>query len=257
MNEIDVELLAEQLRGRGGFNHVTADDLDEGVVGFRGRDQRSRAFNLLRTQVIRMAGEGAKLIGMTSPTPQVGKTFVASNLAASMGRIPDLRTYLFDFDLRRGSVAERFGIPNSFGLADYLTGDVDSLEGLAWQVEDEKLVIYPTFEKELYSSELIASRRFSALIAAMRQVEDGAIHLCDLPPVFANDDAMIACEQLDGYLMVVEDGVTTAKQLKDAMRLLGPAKCLGTILNRYIQGLAPGDYGFGYGKQSSYSSYYS
>lgn len=257
MEKMEVAALAAQmLGGVSEASIVPRDNLDPGLVGFMGRDQRSRAFNLLRTQIVRMVADGKRIIGLTSPTPQVGKTFVISNLSASMSRIPEMQTFLFDFDLRRGSVAQRFGIPGGFGLADYLSGDVDSIEGMARRIDDEKLVIYPTFEKEMYSSELMASSRFSSLIEAMRSVRESAIFLCDLPPVFANDDAMIACEHLDGYLLVVEDGVTTSKQLKDSMRLLGPEKCMGTVLNRYIQGFG-GDYGFGYGSQGSYAEYYS
>ncbi|MBB4152777.1 Mrp family chromosome partitioning ATPase [Sphingomonas jinjuensis] len=257
MADMDAASLAAQmLRAKTEAAPVTREHMDPALVGFMGRDQRSRAFNLLRTQIVRMLGDGRRIIGLTSPTPQVGKTFVISNLSASLSRIPEMQTFLFDFDLRRGSVAQRFGIPPSVGLADYLSGDVDTIDGMARRMEDEKLIIYPTFEKEMYSSELMASARFSSLIAGMRAVREPSIFMCDLPPVFANDDAMIACEQLDGYLLVVEDGVTTSKQLKDSMRLLGPEKCLGTVLNRYIQGFG-GDYGFGYGSQGSYAEYYS
>ena len=188
----------------------------------------------------------------------MGKTFVACNLAASLSRIPNLQTFIYDLDLRRGSVAERFGIPvgaNLSGLSD--GARVSDVADLAWLVENERLTIFPTFVQNLYSAEVLSGARFTTLIAAMRYLSSDAVHICDLPPAFANDDAAIACEQLDGYLLVVEDGVTTSKQLSDAIRLLGSDKFLGTVLNRYVQGLTPGDYGFGYGNKRLYSSYYS
>lgn len=236
-------------------NIVAAEAVGSMVFGFQSRDQRSRSFNLLRTQITRFAANGTRLIGITSATPQVGKTFVASNLAASLSRVAELTTTLIDLDLRRGSVATQFSIAEGHGLAEYLGGETDNLAGMAWGIEGQRLVIYPTRQRRIASAELLAGPRFDALIAAMRALTTPAVHLCDLPPVFANDDAMIVAEQLDGYLLVVEDGVTTAKQLGDALRLLGPEKCLGTILNRYVRGLVGGDYGYGYG-YGDYAGYY-
>ena len=233
-----------------------AESVSETIVGFRGRDERSRSFNLLRTQIIRLVASGAKVIGITSATPQVGKTFIACNLAASLSRLPDMQTILYDLDLRRGSVAERFEIPVEIGMAELLSGTADNLPELSWGIEGQRLTIYPTAARRVRSSELLASARFAELVSAMREMRGPVVHICDLPPVFANDDSMIVNEHIDGYIMVVEDGVTTAKQVRDSLRLLGPEKCFGTVLNRYVKGFAGGDYGFGYGKGKAYADYY-
>jgi Mrp family chromosome partitioning ATPase len=205
---------------------------------------------------MRMAAEGVRVIGITSATPRVGKTFVACNIAASLARLPDVRTNLFDLDLRRGCVAERFNIAGEAGLADYLEGKEDDLASLSWRIEDQRLTIFPTFNRDLHSAELLSSQRLSQLMQGLRELPN-AIQICDLPPVFANDDTMIIAEHLDAYLLVVEDGSTTAKQVRDAMRLMGRAKFRGTILNRYIRGIASDDYGYGYGNSGNYDGYYS
>ena len=57
---------------------------------------------------------------------------------------------------------------------------------------------------------------------------------------------MITLERLDGYLLVVDSGKTSAKQVAHAIQLLEPTPCLGTILNRYQGGLAD-HYGYNYG----------
>jgi protein-tyrosine kinase len=244
------------MRSHGGIapSILSADDVGPTIVGFRSRDVRSRAFNLLRTQLVRLAAEGAKLIGITSATPRVGKTFVACNIAASLARLPNVSTTLLDLDLRRASVAERFNIPGERGLSDYLDGTEADLANLAWGVEGQGLTIFPTFNRDLLSAELLSGARFGAMMGELRTLPD-AIHICDLPPVFANDDTMIIVEQLDAYLLVVEDGVTTAKQVRDALRLAGREKFRGTILNRYIRGINAEAYGYGYG-QSGYDKYY-
>lgn len=228
-----------------------------GIFGFNSRDRRSRPFNLLRTQVMKiMQARNWKIIGVTSATPRVGKTFMATNLAASLSRIPDTRTLLFDLDLRRGSVAERFGIAEGQGINAYLSGEIDSLDGTAYKVTHSGLTIYPSFPSTDSSAELLAGERMRGLIAAMRALPDNVICICDLPPAFANDDAAILMQSIDAYLLVVEEGVTTANHVRDAIDLLKPSPCIGTVLNRYNGGIGSSDYGFGYATQKYYDSYY-
>ena len=88
------------------------------------------------------------------------------------------------------------------------------------------------------------------LVARARALGDDAVVIFDLPPVFANDDAILAAEKLDGVLLVVEQGVTTKKQLQGAMQLIHPTPLLGTVFNRFTGG--NGDpYGYG-GKYDGY-----
>lgn len=231
--------------------------LPDKLVGFDTSDRRARPFKLLRTQVARFAAAGARRIGITSATPDVGKTFVASNLAAALSRLPDIQTFLFDLDLRRGSVAEAFGFEPKQGMTQMLLGQTE-LAAIPWRVEGQSLLIFPTPGEAVASSELLAAQTCARLLEAMASHSGQAVFICDLPPAFASDDAMIACEALDGYLMVVEDGATTAKQVEDSIRLLGRDKLLGTVLNRYVRGLGGDDYGYGYGRvgEKKYSKYY-
>ena len=228
-----------------------------GVFGFNSRDRRSRSFNLLRSQVVKiMKARGLRTIGITSATPAVGKTFVASNLAASMSRMPEQTTLLFDLDLRRGSVATQYGLPDGNGLEHYLNGDIDSLDTVAKRIEGSGLIIYPSYGVQGSSAELLAGQRMRTLVDAMRTLGDDHLCLCDLPPAFANDDAAILLQQVDGYLLVIEEGKTTARQVRDAIEVLKPAPCLGTVLNRYPGLIGGDDYGFGYMSQRSYDAYY-
>ena len=229
-----------------------------GVFGFNSRDRRSRPFNLLRSQVIKlMKANGWRRLGVTSATPAVGKTFIASNLAASLSRIPDQRTLLFDLDFRRGSVATQYGLAQQAGIPDYLTGAVDTLGPVARAVAGSSLVIYPSFPVDESSAELLAGLRMRDLSEAMAQLPDDCLCICDLPPAFANDDTAIALEQLDAFLLVVEEGKTTTRQVKDTIKMLAPTPCIGTVLNRYNGVIGGDDYGFGYWSQGKYDAYYS
>lgn len=236
----------------------TAGLLERHIYGFNSRDQRSRPFNLLRSQVLKAArANNWKVIGVTSATPRVGKSFIASNLAAALARTPEMHTYLFDLDLRRSSISDNFDLSGDVGIADYLDGQTDDLSQIAREVEGERLTIVPSFSNQLPSAELLSNTRMDALLEAMRQLPGDTICLCDLPPAFANDDAVIVAEKIDAYILVVEEGVTTRKQVRDTFTLLQPAPCIGTVLNRYQGGLMGDDYGYGYGQSQKYAEYYS
>lgn len=224
------------------------------VVAFNTRVMDARPFTLLRAQVLKkMRAAKWKLIGVTSATPEVGKSFVAANLAAALSRLSDVHTYLLDLDLRRASQSRTFGLEGSAGLTEYLAGENVRLSSIGRRVVSTNLALFSCFPSQVNSAELLVGPRFQALIGAMRALPDDAVVICDLPPVFANDDAMIVAQELDAFLFVVEEGVTTKKQVREAMRLLEPAPCLGTILNRYKGGMGD-QYGYGYGMK--YGSYY-
>lgn len=228
---------------------------DSMIVGFHSRDARARPFNLLRIQVLkRCAHKKWKSIGVTSAEPGAGKSFVSLNLAAALARVENQNVYLFDLDLSRASVAKALRMDAGPGLAEYLAGQVDDLASIGRRIEGHQLAVFPTGSWDGSTASLLSSRRFADLAAMMRNVPEGTIVICDLPPVFANDDAMIIAQSLDAYLAVVNSGETNHKQLAETFAMLEPTPRLGTILNRYKGGLADP---YGYGSYSkAYQSYY-
>lgn len=224
------------------------------IVGFDSRDIRSRAFNLLRSQIVkRMVQQNVKILGVTSAAPNAGKSFISTNLAAAISRMPDRAVYLFDFDLRRGSLAREIGLQSGRGLGLFLEGKINDLREIGHRVGENGFAFFPCFASMNRSAELFASDLFKQLMVAMRALPDNAIVLCDLPPAFANDDTSVICEHLDAYLMVAEQGVTTRKQIVGTREMLQPTPCLGSVLNRYNGGWSD-PYGYGYGDK--YSKYY-
>ena len=223
------------------------------IVGFSSRDIRARSFNLLRSQVLKQLDDSnGRLLGITSAAPAAGKSFISLNLAAALAQQHDRPIYLFDFDLRRGSIARALD-QDGVGIGTYLSGETDDLRLIGRRVGEEGFGFFPAIADSHVGVDLFTSPRFQGLIAAIRRLPKDAVVLCDLPPAFANDDAATITQQLDGFLMVVEQGETTQKQVTGALDLLRPATCLGTILNRYDGGWSD-PYGYGYGDK--YATYY-
>lgn len=225
------------------------------VVGFESHDERARAFNLLRSRLMKETGERpVRLVGVTSATPSAGKSFVSLNLAAAMSKISDRKVLVCDLDLRRGSVLEVLDAEVPHDLSAYLRGELPDWRSAVYRVNDSDLYVLPCVKRMRRSAELLTSRRFDDLIEALRALPPEIMVICDLPPVFASDDAMLTAARLDCYVMVVEYGRNTEKQIREAVEMLSPTPCLGAVLNRYRGGFYD-TYGYGYGDPYGIKNY--
>ena len=235
---------------------VSAEDLAAAnVYSFRNSDTRMRPFKLLRTQIARRAQEdGLKLIGVTSAAPNTGKSFVAANLAAALSRIADIDVCLVDLDMLRPALAPRFGLHDGLGVHDLLSGEATDIREVGRRINDERLVLVPGFRRNVATGELLTSGQGDRLFEGLRALPRNTIVVIDMPPIFAEDDAVIIAHRIDAFLVVVEDGRTTRKQVKDTIRMLSPTPVLGTVLNRYRSQLFGDDYG--YGMSYGYGAYY-
>ena len=183
------------------------------------------------------------MIGVVSATPKVGKSFISANVSAALSRDPRFRTYVVDLDLRRGSLSDFFGLVPEYGVREYLDEDRGAGTPDAYRLEGERLVIMPTTSGRTHSAELLASDRAQTLLRSMRMSNEANLFICDLPPVFANDDAVTVMGRLDGYILVAEEGKTKQREIQDAVNLLGEARLAGVILNKYRGGVVSEGYG--------------
>lgn len=216
----------------------------KGIYGFDSLDARSRAFNMIRAKIHELrAQRGWRLFGIVSATPKVGKSFIAANVAAALSRDPRFDTTVLDLDLRRASLSDVFNIEPRVSVRAYLEGQDGADVPTGYALEGERLMILPTTPGPTRSAELLAGTRAQALFKGMRESPDNSFFVVDLPPVFANDDAVTTMARLDSYIVVVEEGRTTTREMKDVVGLLGHQRLAGVILNKYRGGLVSEGYG--------------
>jgi Mrp family chromosome partitioning ATPase len=216
----------------------------KGIYGFDSLDARSRPFNMIRAKLHELRSQrGWRLFGVVSATPKVGKSFIAANVAASLSRDPRFATTAIDLDLRRASLTAIFNIEPEASIRAYLEERRGAEVPTAYALEGERLMILPTIPGPIRSAELLAGGRAQALFRAMRNASDHSLFIVDLPPVFANDDAVTAMARLDAYIVVVEEGRTTTREVKDVVSLLGVQRLAGVVLNKYRGGLVSEGYG--------------
>ena len=192
----------------------------------------SEAYKLLRTNIMFSVPdrEGGKVIGITSPCPQEGKSTTSLNLAYSLAEAGN-KVILVDADMRRPSISGMLDMPRSPGLSNRLTnGDVNAIN---FGVLHENLSVMFSGEIPPNPSELISSDNMKALIEEFRSNYDYVI--IDLPPVTAVSDPLVMSKNIDGLAIVLRHGHTRRRDVMETMRQLKlvDAKILGFIFNGY------------------------
>jgi polysaccharide biosynthesis transport protein len=186
----------------------------------------------LRLKVERLQhARGVRVIAVTSPGPNDGKTLTSINLAAALARGPGAKVLLIDADLRRPSVGPQLGVPyEATGLVGALGESAARLEEIARPVDGMPgLFVVPAGAATHDVHELLRSARFEQLLQDARATFDYVV--LDTPPLVPVCDAAVMSRFVDGLLVVVAAHETTPKQLDEALSLLDESKTLGLVFN--------------------------
>jgi protein-tyrosine kinase len=202
------------------------------IVAYNKNSTMSWAFDLLRTQVLKLMEEnGWRTLAITSPTPEAGKTVVAINLAMSIAHHTTKTALLVDFDLRRPKVGSYLGLPMERSMNDLLSGDA-KLQDVLVNPSLPRFVVLPTKRPVAHSTEMLSSPKVADLITDLRDRYDSRIVIFDLPPLLNTDDAIAVLPKIDCVLMVVANGLNTQKEIEDSIHHLPEANLIGTVLNK-------------------------
>jgi receptor protein-tyrosine kinase len=181
-------------------------------------------------------GTNSKLLVLTSPEKEDGKTAVSANLAialASTGR----KVLLIDGDMRRPRLHEVFDLPTRHGLSWKLRDEEsnvgeDLVSAIALATDVDGLFVLPTATvdaREIPS--LLHSGRLGDLLTRVRAEFD--LVLIDTPPMMLVSDARVMCAHADGALLVFRAGKTTLEIATAARQCLRDdgTRVIGTVLN--------------------------
>ena len=212
---------------------LRAENLEKNrIFAFNKNDPTSVIMDVLRTQVLQKMEEyGWRTVAITSPTPAVGKTVIAINLAMSIAQKTDKTAMLVDFDLRNPRIGAYLGIPMDKSLNELLDGKAN-LQDILVNPDMPRLVILPTKNAVRNPAETLSSRNISDLIKNIREYYESRIVIFDLPSLLHSDDAIAVIPQIDCVLMVVANGMSTKRDIDGALRHLSKSNLLGTVLNK-------------------------
>ena len=199
-------------------------------------DPRSRAFDMLRTQVLQsMDLKGWKTLAVTSPTPACGKTLTALNLALSIARQPDRSVLLVDLDFRKPQVAACLGLKCDEGVLSVLEGRTTLSDAIIpARVDNLRFMVLPT-ASTIRSSELISSRAMTAMLEDIKREYHSKTIILDLPPILSGDDVIAILPQMDCVLLVAAVGTTTVAQIKECNKHLQSAEVVRIALNKVLE----------------------
>jgi uncharacterized protein involved in exopolysaccharide biosynthesis/Mrp family chromosome partitioning ATPase len=217
------------------------------ITHFDPKSPVAEAYRTLRTNIqFQRMERGGKVLVVTSPTLQEGKTTTIVNLALTMAQSGQ-KTLLVGGNMRRPSIHRFFGIPREPGLSDILVGNAqwrDCVRGVAdilmgrFEMEDimaspglDNLHIIEAGPIPANPSELLSTAAMRDFIQAVGAEYD--IVLIDTPPILPVTDSAIVAGQVDGVLLVYQAGKVGRLVLKRAKAHLesARAKVWGIVLN--------------------------
>jgi len=134
---------------------------------------------------------------------------------------------LLDGDLRRPSAANLFGIAKVPGLAEWLSGQTESIN--IYKLESLGLWILPAGAAPENPLELMQSGKLSLLMEQLETWFDWIV--IDSPPVLPLADTSLWTRLADGILLVTRKGTTEKKQLQRGLEAVDKSKLLGALVN--------------------------
>lgn len=187
------------------------------------------------------------IIMVSGPAPEVGKSFISTNLATILAQ-SQKRVLIIDADLRRGYLHKYFNHANQPGLADYLN-DQTELSQVIKATEVSGLDVIARGKSPANPSELLSTTQFSAMLNQLSEQYDHI--LIDTPPILAVTDGIIISQHAGVNLVIARYAKTQMKELELTINRFEQAgvKVNGIILNDIQRSSA----GYGYGYNYSYA----
>ncbi len=214
------------------------------IIAGIGNETITAQYKMLRTQILRrMKTNNWSSLAITSPGPGEGKTLTSINLAISIARGMNQTVLLVDFDLRRPSIANYFNLIQPKGLTDYMDNDTPLTE-ILFSPGVEGLVVLPTIEPVLDSSEMLSSPKIRQLVEEIKTRYSDRLVIFDLPPLLAADDALAFSPYVDALMLVIEENKTRKEELKKALIMLEGVNVLGIMPNKCSESSTSYYYGY-------------
>jgi polysaccharide biosynthesis transport protein len=196
------------------------------------RSELAESYRALRTSILLSSlGFPPKVILVTSPLPQEGKTTTSINLAIALAQRGE-RVLLADADLRRPGIHKALRLPNISGLSTLITGGEGSEDPIV-STQVPNLFVLTAGPHPPQPAELLSSALMKSHLARWRQEFDHII--IDTPPALSVTDAVLLSVEADSVVLVLRSGRTTKAALRRVRDLLSHvnARVTGIVVNAF------------------------
>jgi capsular exopolysaccharide synthesis family protein len=175
---------------------------------------------------------------VTSAQPGEGKTTVSASLAI-MASLSGQSALLIDGDLRRSSLTEAVGSPDTVGFIEVLLGQAEAEEAirpvtaLAGLPQAGAVSFMGGARKSSISLAAVDWPKARTAFKAISQAF--GIVVLDSPPILAANDALLLASIVDVALLVVGAGSANLDEVRRAKELLEATgtPIIGAVLNRF------------------------
>lgn len=205
-------------------------------------DLAVEALRSLRTSLHFATMEASnKVLMISGPSPEVGKSFVTANLAAVLAQVGQ-KVVVVDADMRKGHLHRYFDNDGNTGLSTLLSGQAE-LDKVIVRTRVENLDFLPRGQVPPNPSELLMHPRFKELMERLSSEYD--LVLVDTPPVLAVTDASIIGQLAGTSLLVARYAVNSVKEVDVSVGRFEQNRVdiKGVILN-CIERRASNEYGY-------------
>jgi succinoglycan biosynthesis transport protein ExoP len=207
----------------------------------------AEAYRHLRTSLLfSSAGKPPQTILVTSSQPAEGKTTTAINTAITLAQA-DAEVVIIDCDLRRPRVHNYFGLDNTRGLTNYLSGERDTENLIKSYPDLPRLKVITSGPIPPNPAELLSSNEMKSLLDDLSTRYRHVI--IDSPPAISFTDAAILSTLVDGVVLVAmanKSSIHLMRRFKQRLATIG-ARIYGVVLNGIKSGSIEYEYyGAGY-----------
>lgn len=183
-----------------------------------------------------LSAKQGKIIVISGEAPNIGKSFISSNLAETFSQL-NKKVLIIDADMRRGELHKIFTVNKNNGLGDYLTEDNAGLNDYVHPTSFEFIDFMPRGKHPYNSASLLSTDKFSKMLLELVSIYDYII--IDTPPVLAVSDAIITAQYADKVLMVTRYNSSIEGQLAYAVKQMQKSNVIvdGIVLNDVVRGI--------------------
>ncbi len=160
---------------------------------------------------------GGRIVLVTGPSPQDGKSTTSLNLAAALAASSS-RVILVEADLRRPSIGRALDIRSEEGLESVLYGEVALEEALVPVQSGTNELDTLLASRNGAAAQPLSPSAFNDVLLAAREISDWVV--VDAPPLLYAPDLLSGSRLFDAVLLVVRLGNTNLGNLEEIAETL-------------------------------------
>jgi len=187
----------------------------------------SEQFKTLKVRIREDCETPPRVMTISSPDPQDGKSLVSANLALALSMESGRRTVIVDCDLRNPTLNRHLGITVEPGLIQCLSSSQMSPYCFMRRIGNLYLMTSGGIAEN--PIDLLSLRRMKEVIDQLRLDFDTVI--LDAPPLSPIADARIVSGLSDSIILVIRRGKTGKRSIENAFKIMDQNKLLGVVFN--------------------------